>query len=168
MARRFENLASRLYVNVYHTWQLRDEILVRRDLPGLDLLDGTAIDPLGGTRRHRIEAQAGLFKRGLGASVTVDWRSGTKVRAPAGGAGDLAFSGLAIVNVHLFANLADRFGGSEAPPWLKGARVTLGITNLLNSRPQVRDRTGSAPLSYQPAYLDPIGRFVSLGLRKVF
>ncbi|MGA9582189.1 MAG: TonB-dependent receptor [Allosphingosinicella sp.] len=168
MARRLENMASRLYFNVYHSWQLRDEILVRQGLPSLDLLDGTAIDLLGGTRRHRLELQAGVFKKGLGGRVSLDWQSRTTVRNPAGGAGDLAFADLAIVNVHLFANLADRFGGSEAPRWLRGARVTFGITNLLNSRPQVRDSSGSTPLSYQPAYLDPIGRSVSLGLRKVF
>lgn len=168
MARRFENMASRLYVSLFHTWQLRDELLVRGSLPALDLLDGTAIDLLGGTRRHRIEAQAGVFKRGLGASFTLNWRSGTTVRSPGDGAGELAFSDLAIVNFQLFANLADRFGGAEAPQWLKGARLTFGITNLFNTRPQVRDRTGSTPLSYQSDYLDPIGRYISVGLRKVF
>lgn len=167
MARRFENMASRLYVSIYHTWHLRDEILVRQDLPKLDLLDGAAIDVRGGRRQHELELQAGLFKKGLGARVTLNWKSGTTVRNP-GGADDLVFSDLATVNINLFINLADRFGGTKAPQWLKGTRATLGITNLLNSRPQVRDRTGSTPLSYQSAYLDPPGRLVSFGVRMVF
>jgi hypothetical protein len=168
MARRFENLTSRLYLNLYYTLQLRDDILVRQDLPKLDLLDGAATDILGGTRRHRLELQAGLFKKGLGARVTANWQSGTTVRGLGGDAGDLTFSNLATVNTNLFANLDDRFGGSKAPQWLKGTRVTFGITNIFNTRPQVRDRTGATPLSYQSAYLDPLGRVVSFGLRKVF
>lgn len=168
MARRFENLSSRLYVNLFYTLPLRDEIVVRRDLPRLDLLDGAATDPIGGTRRHRLEFQAGVFKKGLGARVTVNRRSGTTVRNTADDSGDLTFSSLATVNVNLFANLADRFGGGGVSPWLKGVRVTLGIDNLFNARPSVRDGTGATPLSYQPAYLDPIGRSVSLSLRKVF
>ncbi|MEJ8630412.1 hypothetical protein P0F65_12230 [Sphingomonas sp. I4] len=47
-------------------------------------------------------------------------------------------------------------------------RATLGVTNLFNIRPRVRDRTGTTPLSYQPAYLDPLGRTLSFNLRKVF
>lgn len=168
MARRLENMASRLYLNIHHTWRLRDRILVREGLPSLDLLDGAATDLPGGARRHRLELQAGLFKRGLGGRFTFNWQSGTRVRDSGGGAGDLTFSDLATVDLHLFANLADRFGGAEAPHWLKGARVTFAITNLLDTRPRVRDAAGSTPLSYQPAYLDPIGRFVSLGLRKTF
>ncbi|MFL6844380.1 MAG: TonB-dependent receptor plug domain-containing protein [Allosphingosinicella sp.] len=167
MARRLENMASRLYVSFYHTWQLQDEVLLRAGLPPLDLLDGTATDLLSGSRRHRLEMQAGIFKRGLGGQVTVNWQSGTEVR-DLGGGGDLTVADLATVNVQLFANLADRFGGAKAPHWLKGARLTFGITNLLNTRPQVRDLTGSTPLNYQSAYLDPIGRFITFGLRKLF
>ena len=32
----------------------------------------------------------------------------------------------------------------------------------------VRDAFGRTPLSYQPAYLDPTGRVVTVGLRKIF
>lgn len=167
MTRRFENMASRLYVGIYHTWHLRDEILVRQDLPRLDLLDGAAIDVRGGRRRHELELQAGLFKKGIGARVTLNWQSGTTVRNSSG-ADDLVFSDLATVNINLFMNLGDRFAGDNAPQWFKGTRATLSITNLLNSRPQVRDWTGSTPLSYQSAYLDPPGRLVSLGVRMVF
>jgi iron complex outermembrane receptor protein len=36
----------------------------------------------------------------------------------------------------------------------------------LNDRQKVRDGRGATPLIYQPAYLDPLGRTVTLGLRK--
>ncbi|QBX38446.1 TonB-dependent receptor [Brevundimonas sp. S30B] len=168
MARRFETLTSRVFFSLYHTWQLEDEILLSPGGPRLDLLDGDAINARGGARRHELELQAGAFRRGLGARLTVNWQSDAEVRGAGGSAGDLAFSELTTVNLSLFANLADQFGGVNAPAWLKGARATLGITNLFDDRQRVRDAAGSTPISYQPAYLDPIGRVVSLGLRKVF
>ena len=88
--------------------------------------------------------------------------------ASGGAATDLSFSAYSTVNINLFADLADRFGGSAAPAWLQGTLVTLGINNLLNSRPEVEDEAGSTPLSYQPAYLEPLGRSVSFTFRKIF
>ena len=171
-ARRVENLTSRLIFGFYHTWHLKDEILVREGVPVLDLLNGSAIGSRGGRPRHELELQAGAFKGGLGARVTVNWQSGTNVRGlPAGAGGtiaDLSFSAYSTVNINLFANLADRFGGAKAPYWLKGTRVSIGINNLFNSRPEVSDQAGSTPLSYQPAFLDPLGRFVNFSVRKVF
>jgi hypothetical protein len=171
-ARRVENMTSRLIFSVYHTWHWKDEILVREGVPVLDLLNGSATGGRGGRPRHELEFQAAVFKGGLGARVTVDWQSGTKVSGvPAGSGGtaaDLSFSAYSTVNINLFANLADRFGGAQAPAWLKGARVSIGINNLLNSRPRVEDEAGSTPLSYQPAFLEPLGRFVSFNFRKVF
>jgi hypothetical protein len=32
----------------------------------------------------------------------------------------------------------------------------------------VRDATGATPISYQPDYLDPIGRTIRIGIRKLF
>ncbi len=171
-AKRVENMTSRLILGFYHTWHWKDEILVREGIPVLDLLNGSATGARGGRPRHELELQAGAFKGGLGARVTVNWQSGTKVRGlPAGSGGtaaDLSFSAHSTVNINLFANPADRFGGAEAPNWLKGTRVSIGINNLLNSRPEVEDEAGSTPLSYQPAFLDPLGRFVSFSFRKIF
>jgi hypothetical protein len=168
LSRRAENATSRVFLSLYYSWRLHDSIVVRDGLPELDLLDGDTVDFRGGRRRHEIELQAGAFKRGLGGRVTANWQSGTSVQGLGGAAGDLRFSDLATVNINLFANLADRFGGSKAPRWLKGTRATIGISNLFDRRPDVQDEAGSTPLSYQPSYLDPLGRIVSFSLRKVF
>jgi len=113
-----------------------------------------------------------VSKRGLGARITATWQSGTTVSGfpagPDGGVGDLRFSDYGTVNINLFANLADRFGGPNAPEWLKGTRINLSIVNLFNDRPDVRDRAGATPANYQEAYLNPLGRLVSFGFRKVF
>lgn len=168
MARGAANLTSRVFASLYHNWNLEDAITLRGGLPALDLLDGGAVDFAGGRRRHEIEFQAGAFQRGLGVRVTATWRSGTDIHGSGDTADDLRFGDFATVTLNLFANPAERFGGSAAPGWLKGTRATIGVANLFNTRPPVRDRTGATPLSYQPAYLDPLGRVVSVNLRKVF
>ena len=168
MSRSAANLTSRVFVSLYHNWYLEDALTLRGGLPALDLLDGGAVDFGGGRRRHEVEFQAGAFKRGLGARVTATWRSGTWTRGSGDAVDDLRFDEFATVNVNLFANIAERFGGSDAHAWLKGTRATIGVTNLFKSRPKVRDRAGGTPLSYQPAYLDPLGCVFSFNLRKVF
>jgi hypothetical protein len=171
-ARRFENMMSRLFISVYHTWHLENEILVREGVPVLDLLNGSATGSRGGQSRHEIELEAGASQRGLGGRIAANWRSGTMVQGlPAGPgtiASDLSFSDYATVNLNLFVNLADRFGGAKAPDWMRGMRLSLGVNNLLDSRPEVRDAAGLTPINYQPAYLDPLGRSVTLTLRKIF
>ena len=37
-----------------------------------------------------------------------------------------------------------------------------------NDRIDVRDATGAVPNRFQPAYLDPLGRSIRLGIRKLF
>jgi len=168
----FGSTSSRLILSFYHTWHLEDVILIRKGVPVLDFLNGSAVGNRGGRPRHELEFQAGVFKRGLGARITANWQSRTGVHSLSTVAGntadDLNFSSYSTVNINLFANPADRLGGTNAPKWLKGSRVSIGVSNLFNSRPEVHNGAGSTPLSFQPAYLDPLGRLVNFSLRKVF
>lgn len=167
-ARRMETLSSRFFVSVYHSWRLKDELKLRDDGTVLDLLDGAGTDFRGGSRRHKLELQAGAFRRGMGARLSATWQSGTDLRGFNGSNEVLTFSDLTTININLFANLADQFGGNRAPQWLKGTRATLAVSNLLNSRLRVQDERGATPLNYQPAYLDPLGRSITFGIRKIF
>ena len=47
-------------------------------------------------------------------------------------------------------------------------RLSLRVDNVLDSRQRVTDGTGTVPLSYQPDYLDPRGRYIAVELRKQF
>ena len=80
---------------------------------------------------------------------------------------DLRFGDLATANLRLFADLGGRLDWVRAHPWLRGARVTVGIDNLFNARQRVTDATGTTPISYQPAYLDALGRSVRVSVRKL-
>jgi iron complex outermembrane recepter protein len=162
---------GRLQLALYHTWHFTDSVLIRPGVPELDFLDGSAGSSRGGRPRHELEFQGGLFKNGLGARLTANWQSATFVRGGAtagGGAGeDLFFDDFATVNLRLFADLGLQKFARERP-FLRGMRVSLSIDNLFNARQQVRDGLGTMPLSYQPGYLDPLGRSVRLSVRKLF
>jgi uncharacterized membrane protein YgcG len=163
--------AGRLQLGLYHTWHLTDSVLIRPGVPELDFLAGSASGSRGGRPRHELELQAGLFKNGLGARLTANWQSATFVNGgPVAGGGtgdDLFFDDFATVNLRLFADLGlQKFARGNS--FLRGTRVSLSIDNLFDARQQVRDRLGATPLSYQPGYLDPLGRSVRLSVRKLF
>ena len=67
--------------------------------------------------------------------------------------------------MRLFADLGTLAPGSSV---LKGARLSLSVTNLLDSKQRVRDGNGLTPTRYQPYLLNPLGRAITVGLRKVF
>lgn len=159
---------GRLQISLYHTWYFRDDILIRNGGPRLDLLNGGTTGSGGGQPRHELELQAGATNNGIGVRLTGQWQSPTTVTGGLGTTtGDLHFSGLATANLRLFADLGQQ-PSLVKHRWARGMRVTLSVTNLLDSRQHVRDANGLTPLSYQPAYLDPMGRTVKISLRKLF
>lgn len=156
---------GRFNLSIYHTWRLQDEILIAEGLPLLDLLDGAATGARGGSPRHEIQAQGGVFRNGMGAFVRANWVDATRVD---GGTGpDLEFADQATVNLNVFIDLNAREAWVAKFPWLKGSRVNFGVQNLFDSRPEVSTSAGDLPLTYQSDYLDPQGRVISLSFRKI-
>ena len=158
---------GRINVSLYHTWRIQDELLIRSGLPLLDLLDGASVSGRGGSPRHEIQAQAGVFKSGMGGFLNVTWRDQTRVDGGLTGQ-DLVFSDQTTVNLNLFADLNQRQDLTAKFPWLKGSRINVSVSNLFDSRQDVRDATGATPLGYLPDQLDPTGRQVTLSFRKLF
>lgn len=156
---------GRFNLSIYHTYRIQDEIVIATGLPILDLLDGAATGSRGGSSRNEIQAQGGVFRNGMGAFIHANWREGTRVD---GGTGpDLNFSDQATVNLNVFIDLNSQASWVAKFPWLKGSRVNFGVQNLFDTRPEVTASAGATPLNYQPDYLDPTGRVVSLTFRKI-
>ncbi|WP_294262452.1 TonB-dependent receptor [uncultured Sphingomonas sp.] len=155
---------GRFQFAMFHTVRLQDRVLIRDGLPELDLLGGDAIGGRGGQPRHQIELRSGFTKDGLGLRVNADWQSPTRVEGLSA-ADDLRFGSLFTLNLRAFADLGQVARKTE---WLRGARVSLRLDNLLDQRIRVTDGTGVTPPGLQPALLDPIGRSVRLELRKLF
>ncbi len=160
---------GRIQFAVYHTWHFTDRVLVADGGPSLNLLNGDAIGNSGGQARHELEAQAGYTNNGLGARISANYATGTRVNGGTIAAPEtLNFGGLATANARLFADLGQRLEWVKAHPWLRGMRVSLSVDNVFNTRQRVTDATGVVPNTYQPDYLDPLGRTVRLSIRKLF
>lgn len=163
---------GRMSFSLYHTWHLTERIDIAPGVPQLDLLNGDATGSAGGQPRHEIDARIGYTNNGIGARLGIDWESGTHVdgalSGTTAGSSRLNFGSLATANLRLFANLGQMPMLVKDMPFLRGARVSIGIDNIFNQRREVTDATGMTPLRYQPGYLDPLGRTVSISLRKLF
>jgi hypothetical protein len=168
----FRGLDGRFQLSVFHTWRFKDQIVIRDGVPLLDLLGGSATGNRGGQPQHLLEARAGIGKSGLGARFGLNWQSATRVLVDPSGAtvspGDLVFSGLATVNLRLFADLGQRPDIVKRAPFFRGARISLAIENLTDAKINVRDRAGAVPIGYQRDLIDPLGRTVTFSFRKLF
>lgn len=116
---------------------------------------------------HQIDGSIAYTRMTYGVRLSFTSRSGTRTEGGAVDAGDLDFSGLTTFNLRAFANF-NRTQLAHDHPWLRGTRVTLTVDNLFDKRVKVVDGTGAVPASYQPDLLDPIGRLLTLSLRKQF
>ena len=152
----------RLRLSLDHTLVLKDKILLRHGLPALDLLEGDAIGPYGGQPRHQLQWEAGASRAGVGARIIGKWQSATTV-TDAGAAEFLHFSPLTQHELRFNTELDSMLPKSA---WARRVRLTVSIANLLDQKQKVRDSSGRTPLIYQRDYLDPLGRTVSVSLRK--
>jgi hypothetical protein len=150
----------RLRFSIDHTLMLKDKVLLRSGLASLNLLHGGAIGPYGGDPRHQLRWEAGGSSAGFGARIIGSWRSGTTVDETGY---FLRFSPLMQHELRLNAELDSLMPKYD---WARGARLTLSVANLLNERQKVRDANGHTPLIYQRDYLDPLGRTITVSLRK--
>lgn len=153
---------GRFNLSIYHTYRIQDEIVIRDGLPVIDLLDGGATSSRGGSPRHEIQAQGGVFRNGMGAFVNANWRDSTTV-------GDtLRFSDQTTINLNMFVDLGQQRSLVQRFGWLEGSRLNLGFQNIFDTRTEVTTLDGTElPLNYQADYLDPQGRTISLTFRKI-
>ncbi|URD61509.1 TonB-dependent receptor plug domain-containing protein [Sphingomonas sp. KRR8] len=155
---------GRLQLSVYHTWVFRDDAQIGPGGPVLSYLNGELVS--GGFRpRHKLELDSGYFNNGLGLRLAGTWQNGGTVRS---GTSTLDFSPLAQINVSAFANLGERPNMVLKHQWLRGVQLRLNVSNLFDSKQQVRDAAGGVPINYQPDLLNPTGRTFSISIRKLF
>jgi hypothetical protein len=156
----------RLQVVANHTLLLANEIVIRRGLPAVDLLEGGAIGVGGGRPSHQVDLSLAYSARGVGARLSGVWRSESTLEVrQSGSIGLLSFRPLALLNLSGFVEGQRLFPNAGL---LKASRFTFSIINLANDRQAVSDSLGRTPLNYQPGYRDAVGRTLEVGFRKVF
>ena len=155
---------GRWSLSIFHTVRFNDTVLVAPGGPVLDLLGGDALSG-GGSPRHGLEFEGGVFHQGKGLRINGSWTASTRIRASGlPGTSDLRFGSVFKLDLRAFVDL----GQMSKSPFLKGMRLALTADNLFDSRQKVTDAGGVVPLSYQPDYLDPRGRVLGIDLRKSF
>jgi len=156
----------RYFANLTHTIELQSEILIAPGVGVLDQLDGDATDPFG-FPRHSTRLEAGMFGNGMGFRLSGRYTGETRLNGSGGpGSSDLFFADLATFNLRFFGNV-DQITGSKSPT-LKNLRVSLRMDNIFDGQRAVRDENGQTPVTYQPFFIDPVGRFVGIDIRKLF
>ncbi|MBW6527752.1 Plug domain-containing protein [Sphingomonas sp. RHCKR7] len=152
-----------VYVTGSASWRLSDRLTLLPGQPALDLLDGATLDGNGGRPRWEVEGNLGGSYGPASLGLFARLQGSTRVRdlLPAA---DLRFSGRDWLV--LYGNLdAEKL---VARPWAKRLSVSFTVENLIDDRIAVRDRLGATPLRFQPGLIDPVGRSIRLGVRKLF
>jgi hypothetical protein len=159
-------LHGQIVWSLYDTVVFSDRVLVRNGMPWLDLLGGDAIGSGGGVAHHQIDGSIAYMRMTYGVRLSFTAqrhahgrRCGRCRRSGFFRSDDVQPAGICHFN---------RTQLAHDHPWLRGTRVALTVNNLLDKRVKVVDGTGTVPASYQPDLLDPVGRLITLSLRKQF
>ena len=150
---------------LYHTVRFQQDVRISDSGPLLDLLDGDALTG-SATPRHQLEMQGGLFKDGVGLRLSGNYYGGSSIEGSgASGSTSLDFHPYATFDARVFVDLERKF---EDVKFLKGSRLSLRVDNIFDAQQRVTDEFGTVPISYQPDFLDPKGRFFEIDFRKRF
>ncbi|MDZ4307051.1 TonB-dependent receptor [Allopontixanthobacter sp.] len=153
---------GRFFVSLNHTLDFKNEILIAPGVPVIDLIGGG-----GAVSRNNTRLEAGMFRGGLGLRLSGSYLGPTRIDgSDALGSSDLEFDGLAKVDLRFFADLGEVLKKQDGP--LKGLRIALRADNLFDGVRRVTDEDGNVPLNYQPALIDPVGRYLGIDVRKMF
>jgi len=156
---------GRWSATLYHTIRFQQDVLIGEGGPVLDLLSGDALTG-SATPRHEIELQGGAFKNGIGLRVSGKYLGGSRIDGNgASGTGSLDFHPYATFDARLFVDLERQF---DKAAFLKGSRISLRVDNIFDAQQRVTDGNGLVPVSYQPDFQDPKGRFFEIDFRKRF
>jgi iron complex outermembrane receptor protein len=162
---------GRWQISLYDSVRFMDQIVIRPDLPVVDLLHGGAVAN-GGSSRHTVDLDAGWFNKGLGIRLTGKYITGSTVIGGTTNTGasapDLIFGSLLTFNAQAFLNFDNRKKLVTAIPFLTGSRLRFSVDNITNAIKDVHDSNGLTPIAYQPGLLDPRGRTVQINFRKKF
>ncbi len=159
---------GRWSISLYHTYRFTDRVTIAPGVPVFDQLDGDALN-VGGVPRHAVDVEGGIYHKGFGVRLNVDYDGPAAVRSSgAPGVSDLRFGSVFRFDARFFLNLGQQEKLVEKMPVFKGLRLALDFDNLFDSRQKVTDENGIVPLAYQAGYRDPRGRFMGIDIRKTF
>lgn len=161
------NGQGRWFLNLNHTIELSNKVLIAPGVPELDLLDGDAL--VSALPRHKTSARLGMFYRGFGGNISANYTGSSRLEGSGlPGSTDLYFNDIATFDARFFVDFNQQESVLKAVPFLKNTRLSVSIDNVFDARQRVTDNNGDVPLRYQPFLIDPVGRSFGIELRKMF
>ena len=158
---------GRLRLSLNHTWTLKDELTIAQGLAPIDYVGHSGAGRSGDGAEHQINLRASFSQRGFGSRLKVTWQEST-TSLPQNGVSEFSEDALLQVDADIFYTFNRRSPVVQNLPWLDNARIKLGIDNVFNERPSIRDVNGFIPAGQSADELDPLGRVVELEFRKLF
>lgn len=156
-------------VSINHNWQLTNRTTFHAALPVMDRLSGDG----GGVPRHQVGLSVDVRRGQWGLNSAARWRDGYRVRRDSGrdGTGDLRIKAFKAVDLKITYQFARNLPTQESAGGARrgtGLQVELEVSNLFDARPDARLDDGRAAPGYGRDDQDPVGRTVSLTLRRRF
>lgn len=151
------------YLGAGPSIKFRDRLQLRPGAPELDLLRGATVTG-GGIPHASAYAYAGLNYLGSGGTFDFWYGGGSRVRNP-DPAADLALAPIFKLNIGMYISVHHFTPTQE---WTSHMQLKVDLNNVTDARQSIRDRQGRVPYRLQPGFLDPVGRVVSVTLRKLF
>ncbi|NVE94572.1 TonB-dependent receptor [Altererythrobacter lutimaris] len=157
---------GRYFLNLTHTIELENTILIAEGVPLLDQLDGNATGTFG-LARHSSRLEGGIFRQGKGMRLSGRYTGKARLNgSDPTGASDLFFDDLLTFDARIFLNLGEVFDAKDT--FANNLRLSFIANNIFNARRDVRDGNGDVPVAFQPDLIDPTGRYLGIDLRKMF
>ncbi|TFI57326.1 TonB-dependent receptor [Sphingomonas parva] len=151
------------YLGAGPSVRLVDRLQLRPGTPELDLLGG---DTVLGWAPPAVTSYfyGGINYLGNGMNFDGWFGGGSRVRSDDPEA-DLRFSPIFKLNVTAFVSVHHFLPRED---WTRHLQLRLEVNNLTDAHQRVRDRNGTIPNRMQEDYLDPVGRTVTVSVRKLF
>jgi hypothetical protein len=143
--------------------KFRDRLQLRPGTAELDLLRGDTIRGWGMSRAYGY-AYGGINYLGAGLNFNAWYQTSSRIRG-ADPTADLRFSSILKLNMGGYIGLGRLL---KRERWAQRLRLGLDVSNVTDAHQRVLDGNGAVPNRFQPDYLDPIGRTVTMTLRKLF
>lgn len=152
-------------LSLNHRWRLKSELSTR---PGLPVIDSLSAD--GGQSRHFLSAQSTVGTRGVGASVNASWSNPARIRGgdPADGSKDFRIVPPLTLNLSFFVEPIPVGLVPVRYNWFDNVRLSIEIANLFDDYRRVLLADATIPAGFMRDEIDPIGRVISLSVRKRF
>lgn len=155
--------SSTYYGGIGPSLKFSDRLQLRPGTPELDLLAGDTVRGWGMPRFYGY-AYGGINHRGMGLTFNAWYQAPNRILSD-DPAGNLRFSSLFKLNLGAYVGLGEVLKDQK---WARKLRLGLDIDNATDARQRVTDGNGLVPNRFQRDYMEPVGRTVTLSLRRLF